>query len=76
MSRCTECDDNPTGTRCTVATCPSRLKIRPIALADGEGWPFQMLGLERGRRPADFDKWRARIHDDLRAAFHGETYGK
>lgn len=75
MTRCAECDDYPVGTKCAAASCPGRVKVRPIALADGEGWPFLMLG-RLPFRPADFNEWRSGIRQDLGFAFHGGTYGK
>lgn len=75
MTQCAECNDYPAGTRCSAATCPGRAKVRPIALADGEGWPLRMLG-RLPFRPADFNEWRAGISQDLSCAFHGGRYGK
>jgi hypothetical protein len=71
MSLCTECQDYPVGTRCSAATCPARVKVRPIALADGEGWPFQMLG-RLPYRPTNFNEWAAGVRADLRSAFHAQ----
>jgi hypothetical protein len=75
MSLCTECNDHPVDTRCAAATCPGRVKVRPIVLADGEGWPFQMLS-RLPYRPADLREWMKGIKTDLRFAAHGGTYGK
>lgn len=74
MTACNECNDYPAGTRCAAATCPARLKVRPVNLADGEGWAFQMLG-RLPYRPADFNEWRSGIRQDLCLAFHEVTYG-
>lgn len=71
MSLCPECREYPAGTRCAAMTCPGKFKVRPIALADGEGWPFQMLG-RLPYRPADLADWRGGIAQDLAVSFHGK----
>lgn len=69
MSLCPECKDYPAGTRCAAATCPGKFKVRPIALADGEGWPFQMLG-RLPNRPDSEQDWRRGIVQDLACFSH------
>ena len=73
MTLCAECNDYAVGAKCAAATCPGRVKVRPIALADGDGWAFQMLG-RLPFRPTNFNEWRAGIRQDLAFAFHGGTY--
>lgn len=57
MSLCVECREYPAGTRCAAMTCPGKFKVRVPAIADGEGWPFQMLG-RVPYRPTDRLDWR------------------